>query len=117
MGTLRHFTALFCAFAASFCTFAAVVHVSRVFLTLSCAGLADMSAELAYVGRMGAAAGHERNGRVADFGAVAVKPDAGCHHFYILLAQACIGTVITFDCAGQASIDTALKRWVCHMHN
>ncbi len=57
---------------------------------------------------MGTAAGHERNGRIADFGAVTVEPDAIHHHHYILFAEAGIGAGIAANGAILAGIDTFL---------
>jgi hypothetical protein len=57
---------------------------------------------------MGTAACHERNGRVADFGAVAVKPDAVHHHRNVLFAEAGIGAGIAANGAILTGIDAFL---------
>ncbi len=58
------------------------------------AGFAKVSAELTHIGRMSTIAGHEGYGKIADFGAIAVEPDAGDHHVYILLTEAGFGAGI-----------------------
>lgn len=57
---------------------------------------------------MGTAAGHERNGRIADFGAVAVKPDAVHHHHNILFAETRVGAGIAANGAILTGIDAFL---------
>lgn len=108
MSTLSHLTAGFRATSASFGTLPTVVHVAGVFLALRPTGVADVGAELAQVGGMGAAAGHERNRRVADLGAVAVEPDTIHHHHNILFAEAGFGAGVAANGAIQAGFDTIL---------
>lgn len=57
---------------------------------------------------MGTAAGHERNGRIADLGAVAVELDTVYHHHNILFAKTGVGAGIATNGAILAGIDAFL---------
>jgi len=92
-----------------------VIHVHGVFFAFRTTGLADFGAKLANLLGELAAAGHETNGGVADFGAVAVEADALDHHLYILLAEAGIGAMVAGDGAGLTGFDTLLVRLMCHV--
>lgn len=79
-----HLAASLSATAAGFGAGPAMVFV--VFTTLSRAGLADVRAQLAHVGRMRTVRRHKRNGHLTDFGAVAVEPDTLNHVVYVFFA-------------------------------
>jgi hypothetical protein len=92
VSTTRHFTASFGAPATGFGTgFAMRMFVLSALLG---AGFAQVSTELTHISCVFTVTGHEGYGHVAHFGAVAVEPDAGNHHFYILLTQAGFGAGI-----------------------
>ena len=94
--------------AAGFGTLLAMVVVLGVFFTFVGAGFADMGAKFADIGCVCAATSHERDGYIADFGAVAVEPDAGRHHQYVLLAQTGFGAGIAGNGASLAGFDAVL---------
>ena len=108
---LSHLAAGFGAPAASLGALFAMVRMTRVFFTLGGAGFADLGAKFTDVSRIGTATGHERNGSVADFGAVAVEPDAVYHHLYVLLAEAGFKAGIAGNGASLAGFDTISVRW------
>jgi len=108
MSTLRHFAAFPGTPAAGFGALAAMIHVGRVFLALHRAGFTNVSAKFADISRVCAATGHERNGQIADFGAVAVEPDAVHHHHDILFAEAGVGAGIAANGAILAGFDAFL---------
>lgn len=105
---LSHITADFCAPAASLSTQFAMVVVLGVFPTLLGAGFADVGAKLADIGCVCAATGHERDGSIADFSAVAVEPDAGRHHHNVLFAETRFGAGIAGNGASLAGFDAVL---------
>lgn len=115
MGHFTHLPAGLGATAARLGALPAVVHVVSVFLAFGPAGVADVGAELAKLPSKLAIAGHETDGSVADFGAVAVEADALHHHFYVLFAEAGVGAVVAGQCAGLAGFDAILVRLVCHV--
>lgn len=95
-----------------------MVVVLGVFPAFIGAGFADVGAEFADIGCVCAATRHERDGSVADFGAVAVEPDAGRHHHHVLLAEAGFGAGIAGNGASLAGFDAILilsgGYCVCH---
>jgi hypothetical protein len=111
VGTLSHITAFLGALAAGFGTLPTVVHMVGMFFALSRTGFTDMGAELAHVSRMWATTGHERNSRVADFGAVPVESDAVYHHLNILLTKAGFGAGVTGNSASLAGFYAGLVLW------
>lgn len=111
MCAFGHLAAFFGTPTTGFGTLPTVVHMVGVSFALSRTGFADMGAKLADIGRMRAAGSHERNGCVADFGAVPVEPDAVYHHLNILLAKAGFGAGITGNGTCLAGIDTSLVLW------
>ena len=105
MSTLCHFSAGLGAASAGFGALSAMVHVRCVFLALSRAGFTQVGAELTHVSRVNTTTGHERNGRIADSGAVAVEPDTVHHHHNILFAKTGVGAGIATNGAILAGID------------
>lgn len=108
MGTRRHFAAFGRAPAAGFGTLATMIHVRCVFFALGRAGFAQVGAELANISRVGTAAGHKRNGRVTQPGAIPVEPDAIHHHLDILLTEAGFGAGIAGNGARLAGVEALL---------
>lgn len=110
MSTLSHFAASIGTTPTGFSALLTMVEMVSVFPTFLSACFADMSANFADVSRVSTATGHERDGGIADFGAVAVEPDAIHHHLYILFAKTGFKAGITGNGASLAGFDTILIR-------
>lgn len=113
MSTLSHIAAGFSATAASLGTPFAMVKMASMFFAHSGTGLADLGANFTDVIRVCTATRHERDGGVADFGAVTVEPDAVHHHLYVLFAKAGFGAGITGSSASLAGLDAVLVLLGC----
>lgn len=86
----------------------AVVHMGRVLFALFGAGVTNLGAERADLPGKGAAAGHERHGRVAQFGAVPVQFDTAGHHLNVLFLKTGLGAGVAGNGAVLTGVDAIL---------
>ena len=108
MGTLCHLAASLGATAAGLSALTAVVSMVGVFFTFVRAGFADVGAKLTDIGCVWATAGHERNGRVTNLGAITVEPNTIHHHQYVLFRETGFGAGIAANGAVLTGINTIL---------
>ena len=78
------------------------------------AGLADVGAQGAELGRELTAARHEARRQAADLGAVDVGRNAARHHLDIVFAKAGSGALVTGERTRIAGVDTFLEIFVGH---
>jgi len=103
---------------------AAPTHIGAILAVLRFVFSALISACIAYFGtcltdRTGelTATSHIASGHATDLGTVDIERNALCHHFYVILLQACAGASIASRGAGIAGFYAGLKLITIHHLN
>jgi hypothetical protein len=78
------------------------------------AEIADLAADFGQLLREPTAPNQPRCREAAQFGTVAVEPDALGKHRGIRLSGACLGTALAFLGAGNTGIDAGFESLICH---